>query len=238
MYLAGWLWGCNSSEAPECFRTAGDVVEKTMEIPPFNSLLINDEFTIVISKSTEQHVLLSAPENLIAEINLEVSEGVLTISNLVGCRWVREYDFPTIHIATPDLNYIELTGGSTVLSEGTVSFNSLGFRSIDSNSKVDMSVACSTLAINSNEITNYTFRGTTDELTIFISSGDGRIDVAELTTNQASVMHRSSNDIVVNVTNSLTGNIESLGDLIYVSQEPASIDVTETNRGRLINGVD
>lgn len=228
--------GCNSETAPDCLKRTGSIISKEIELDDFNGLLINNEFNVILSQGNEQEIILSAGENLINDITFTVNDDLLEIANNISCRWTRDYNFPTLEITHPDLRTVEIIGGSIITSNGILTYPDMSFKSEDSNGNIRLSVNMENLVIDSNEITNYWVDGSVNNLNLIYSSGNGRFEGAELEVINARVRHNGSNDIIINASESLTGSINSTGDLIYVGQTPAVIEIELTNRGKLVDG--
>lgn len=230
------LFGCDSDNAPDCLKSTGNVISKDFDLSDFDMLTINNEFKVYITHGTEQKVTLKIGENLLNDITLEVIDGELIVKNNASCKWVRSYDFPILEITSNDINFIEIIGGSVVYSVNTLSYPSLFMKSKGSNGIVDLNIAMINFGVDGNEITNYDIEGSVTNLNLTFSSGDSRFVGGKLIAKFATVIHNGTNDIIVNVNESLTGSINSTGDLTYVDQQPQTIDVNITNRGRLIDG--
>lgn len=232
------FFGCTSEESPDCFKSSGSQVTKIIELGIFSKLLINNEFNVILIEGPTASVKLTTGENIIDDIQFMINDGLLEIQNTIGCSWVRDYNFPIIEITHPALEYIEIIGGSTVQSQGILSYSNLYLKSKDSNGVFTLELASENVIIENNEITNYFIDGAVTNLTLNYTSGDSRFEGRNLRVSNAFIQHKSSNDIIINVSNELTGSIGSTGDLIYVGEQPALIEVTTNNRGRLIDGTD
>ncbi|MTI39357.1 head GIN domain-containing protein [Fulvivirga lutimaris] len=230
------LFGCNSDNAPDCLKSAGSEATQVYDLPEFDKMTINNEFKVYLTYGTEKSVSVTAGENLLSDISLEVINGELMVRNNAGCKWVRSYDFPILEITTDDLNLVEIIGGSEFYSTNTLRYPALFMKSKNSNGLINLDIDMLDFGVDGNEITNYYIEGVVTNLNLTFSSGDSRFDGGDLLVINAKVIHNGSNDIIVNVTESLTGSIGSTGDLTYVGQAPQFIDVNITNRGRLVDG--
>lgn len=227
---------CDTSNAPDCLKTSGKIIENTIELDEFTSLQINNEFDVVLEQSPLQEVLLITGENLVSEINFDLADEKLTISDQNSCDWVRDYIFPKVIIRHPGLSEIRQNGGGSISSLDTLILNELLLISENSTGTFDLRLRCDKLVIVNNDLSNYHISGETNSLEVGFFSGDGRFEGSDLSTVNANVFHRGTNDIIVNVSEKLTGRILATGDIIYVGNEPNSIDVSDENRGSLING--
>lgn len=227
---------CNDQEAPNCLKSSGDLATEVIELQAFNDLLINNEFEVVITEGPIQEVKLTVGKNIFNDIEFTSDGSLLEISNTITCKWVRDYNYPTLEITHPDISSIEIIGGSIIRSSGTLSYQNITFRSKSSNGIFDLNLNSDNVSIDNNEITNYTIIGSANTLNLVYSSGNGRFEGAEFVVDNAIVTHIGSNDIIINVREELSGTLGSTGDLIYVGEPPAIIDVTSDNRGQLIDG--
>jgi len=231
------LLSCNDSNAPDCLKKRGDTLTKTIDLPDFDGIKVNHDFVVYISQGPTQTVTVTSGENLIPDMDFEIQDGILVITDNNSCNWVREYNFPVVHIQHPNLVSIRQNGGGKIYSEGTLNYPDLKLISEYSSGNMHMNLNCNNLQVVNNDLSNYFLSGKTDNLRIVDASGDGRIDARQLISNIANVFQRGTNDIIVNVNEKLTGRIISSGDIIYVGQVPDIIDVSIENRGELINGI-
>ncbi|MTI20569.1 DUF2807 domain-containing protein [Fulvivirga sp. RKSG066] len=228
-------FGCDSTDAPECLKTRGELTTKELTLNAFNSLTVNNEFEVIITEGTSQKVEITAGENLLDEIEFEVLDGSLTVSNHNGCEWSRDYDFPVINITHPNLSNIRQNGGGSIKSNGTLTYPQLTLISEKSSGNFELSLSADKLTVVNNDLSNYYLTGDVGYLNVGFFSGDGRFEGANLLCEKVVVFQRGTNDITVNAQESLTGRIIATGNVIFVGTKPKKIEVSEENRGRLIN---
>jgi hypothetical protein len=75
--------------------------------------------------------------------------------------------------------------------------------------------------------------GFVNNLFIGFYSGDARFEGANLVAQNIDIFQRSSNDMIVNPQQSLTGEIRGTGDVISLNRPPI-IDIEEFYTGKLI----
>lgn len=230
------LIGCDSDNAPDCLKSAGSETTLVFDLPEFNKMTIYNEFKVYLTYGAEKNISITTGENLLSDITLEVVNGELIVQNNSGCKWVRSYDFPILEITTDDVNFIEIIGGSEIYSTNTLRYPVLFMKSKDSNGVINLDIDMVDFGVDGNEITNYNVEGAATNLNLTFSSGDSRFEGSKLLVRNANIIHNGSNDIIVNVSETLTGIVGSTGDLTYVGRAPQFVDVNITNRGRLIDG--
>ena len=98
-----------------------------------------------------------------------------------------------------------------------------------------LEVDLQSLQIVNNDVSNYHITGNVVNLNVGFYAGDGRFDGSNLIAENATAFQRGTNDMIINATQSLTGEIRSTGDVIYC-QEPMTLDVEIIDdRGALIH---
>jgi len=227
---------CNDEGAPGCFKTTGDILEYNIELEEFTSIDVRNNFNVTIEQGSVQRVKLTSGANLRGNISLEVMGDELIIQENSKCDWVRDYGNFNVHIVTPQLSQIRSSGGGVISSKGTLQFNNrLVLISELFTADFRLDVDLPGLVITNNDLSNYLITGEVSKLNVGFYAGDGRFDGSDLVAETVVVFQRGTNDMIVNATQSLTGEIRSTGNVIYC-QEPPILDVQVIDdRGSLIN---
>lgn len=233
------ITGCNSEDAPDCFKTAGEIVQQELELAGFNKILIYEGVELIIKEGPTQKVILESGTNLIGNVSLEVINNQLIAKDNNGCNLVRDYGLTKIIVTSPNIIEIRNSSEQSVRSEGILTYPNLTLLSEDYQSSYlnvgdfYISVNNVKVSITSNGISNFYIDGQTTNLTIGFFAGDSRFEGKNLIADNVNIIHKSSNDILVNPQLKIEGAIFSLGDVRAFNQ-PAIVDVTEHYHGRLI----
>jgi hypothetical protein len=75
--------------------------------------------------------------------------------------------------------------------------------------------------------------GHTNEANLYFSFGDGRIEAKDLIAQSITVYHRGSNDMIVHPVQSITGLLNSTGNLILTNVPPI-VDLQQLYYGHVI----
>jgi hypothetical protein len=132
-----------------CLRGKGVVVSKTFDVKSFSGITNNIDADIHITQALTQSIEIVAQQNIINNISLEVTNGILTINFK---KKAIHYDTININISIPTLSWLSLDGSgnmntiNTFDSCRTVSIN------LDGSGKIDAS-------FNSNVKTYLTING-------------------------------------------------------------------------------
>jgi hypothetical protein len=230
------LFSCNNEDAPACLKSTGDIKEYIIELDEFSSIDVHNNIHVIIEQGTTRSVTLTTGENMFNEVTFEVIDGELIIKDLNRCDWARPFDNLNVHIVTPTLSQIRSSGGGTISSKGVLRFaNKLVLIAEEYTADFILEVDLTDLHIVNNDVANYYISGQVKQLKVVLAAGDGRFEGESLQVENADLFQRGTNDIVINASHSIKGEIHSTGNIIYCAV-PASLDVQIfDDRGKLIN---
>ncbi|QYJ67147.1 head GIN domain-containing protein [Flavobacterium litorale] len=235
------LMACDSSSAPECFRTAGNAVTYDIAVPDFTNIHTSPGIELVITEGRPQRVTVHTGENLTEYIKAEVTDGELLLTNANNCNWTRDYNTTTVYIATPNLEKIYSASQFAVKSNGVLTFPSLtlqsGLFSETASGTFELDLAVDNLLIEDDQSTYYELKGTVNNLNIKLYDGDARFEASQLVAQNIEVFQRSTNDIIVNPQQEIRGTIYSTGNVV-LKNEPPVVSIEQLYTGRLVYDVD
>lgn len=218
----------------DCVQKAGTEITRKIELPSFHSINAYDGINIIIKQGNTQEITLQAGENLMGEIIVGVdTAGFLNIQNENSCNWVRSYRDINLYITTDTLFLVNQYGYGTIRSEGILTFPSVTINAKDGVGDITLEVDNQRLYLVSNTIGNFYLSGRTEAFIIGNYYSNGRFLAKDLIAKKATINHLGSNTIEVNATESLSGSIQGLGDIVYYG-DPEVLDVEITGEGKLI----
>ena len=234
------ITSCNSESAPDCFKAAGTIIESEINVGPFSKISVNKKIQLFIKEGADYKVVIETGENIINEIDVFTTDGILYLTNNVGCNFVRDYGITKVYVTAPNIEEIRNNSSLTVSSIGVLRYANLTLLSEDyeteefyTNGDFILDLEVENLNITANGFSNFFLTGSAIKANIALYSGNSRVEAADLLIQELIVFHRSTNKIIVNPQMSIIGEIRSLGDVIS-KNEPPLIDVTEYYTGRLI----
>lgn len=232
------LLGC--SNPSDCFESTGKIIQKEIEVSNFNTINVGNEVTMFIKQGTTQKIVVETGEHLMDNIVVEVIDEMLYLKDENSCNLTRDYAITKIYVTSPNIKSIRSNTARLVSSENTLNYNSLTLISEDYNETqslnigdFNISVNTNTLSIVSNGISVFNIKGTTTHLKIGFYSGDTRFIGNELIAQNVNIIHKSTNDILVNPILSLTGDIYAIGD-VWSYNHPNTVNLTAHYSGKLI----
>lgn len=234
------MFSCNSENASDCFQTTGVIIQQEVTVSSFDKILVNKNIELIIKEGVEQKVVIETGKNLINDIEVVVLDGKLVLTDNNSCNYVRGYGVTKIYVTSPNIAEIRSSTQYEVRSEGVLNFPSLTVLAEDygaigtiTSGNFRLQIDNNNFSLVFNNLSNCFISGKTNNLNITFAAGTSRFEGAELIAQNVVIWNRSSNDMVVNPQQSITGKISGTGDVISKSHPPI-VNVLEEYVGRLI----
>lgn len=235
------LVACDSSDAPDCLRVAGNREVRFFSVSEFNSIRIEDNINLVIRQGDEIKVSVEAGKNLFEEIKVVVEGNTLVITNDSSCELFRNYEDVTALVSAPNISEIRNASIGNVYSEGILNYPVLSLGS-NTNGGIDnvkksgdfiVELNCDLLIAEANGFSRYFVSGIAREARIVFTDELPLFEGANFFVDDIVVFQRSANIMRVNPLNSIRGEIRGTGNIIAVNR-PEIVEVDEFFTGRLI----
>ncbi|WP_034061392.1 head GIN domain-containing protein [Lacinutrix jangbogonensis] len=233
------LASCDSENAPDCFKNAGDLIEKEFAVAPFTKVTVFKNIELIVTDALNYSVKVETGENLMDAIAVTVENGRLLLNDNNGCNLFRDYGLTKVYINAPNLTEIRNSSQFTARSNGVLNYPELKLLSEDyfsdfyNNGIFNVEVNATDISVVINNFTTTYISGITTNLKINHASGDGRFEGRNLIAQEVTIYHRGTNDIIVNPQQKLTANLVSTGNVISVTTPPV-LDIQEQFDGRVI----
>lgn len=236
-----FLISCDSENSFDCAQKAGDGIEQEFEVAQFNTIVVEENLQLIVKEGPQQKVVVQTGENLLNDIEISVTDGVLNLYNNNRCNLLRDYNITKILVTSTDIETIRNASGYEVQSDGVLRYSSLTLLSEDleeedkyhKDGDFKLELEVDTLNIIANGLSNFFLSGTAKVANIELLEGDMRVEAQNLAVQELYVFHRGTQKVIVNPIQSLRGKVLSTGDLISVNRPPI-VEVEETYTGRLI----
>lgn len=232
-----------SCEKPsDCVQSTGEIITKDIIVQPFKKIKVYRGIEVVVKVGPEYKVQIAAGENFIDNVVVQQNGDQLIFKDDVSCNWVRAYGTIKIMVTTPTLEEIYSKTEQDISSDGVLTFPVLKVYSLDKAGDGDsgagtgdfiLNVDNDYLHIESNNVSRFFLSGQTNQANLYFSFGDGRIEAKDLIAQTITVYHRGSNDMIVHPIQSITGLLNSTGNLILTNVPPI-VDLQELYYGHVI----
>lgn len=230
------LMSC-SDEGTDCFKKEGEIQIIEVIVEDFSKISISTGIELIVKESPEQHILVTAGKNLMDDIQIDIVEGELKISNKSGCEMLRNYHTAKVFVSTPVLEKIYSSSQYSIRSEGVLTYPELilesGIVEDTPASIFEMEIENQKLTINDNISSVFKITGTTDLLEVSFWGSNGRLEAANFRAKEISVYHRSTNDMIVFPVEKISGKIMSTGNLVLKNLPPI-VEVEQMYTGHIV----
>jgi len=238
--IAACLLSCNSESGNDCFQKSGNIIQEEFMVSAFEKILVNRDVELILKEGPDVIVIVETGENLMNDVEVEVVNNELILTDNNSCNFVRDYVSTKVYVTAPNITHIRTSTQYDISSDGILNYNNLRLFSEDFNAVETVTIGDFRLQVNSqnlritsNNISSFFISGQTDALFVNFFSGSGRFQGEDLIAQQVEVFHRGSNDMIVNPQLSLIGELRSTGDLISLNTPP-TVEVEQFYTGRLI----
>ncbi|MFD1616359.1 head GIN domain-containing protein [Gelatiniphilus marinus] len=234
------MFSCDSENANDCFQKTGSLIKKEITVGAFDKILVNRDIELIIKDGDTQKVSIETGENLLNDVTATVVDGKLTLTDNNTCNYVRDYGITKVYITSPNITEIRSSTQYDVRSDGVLTYPSLTVLSEDysapntfTNGNFRLKIDNNTFTLVFNNLSNCFVSGKTNSLNITFAAGTSRFEGRDFVAQNIAIWNRSSNDMIVNPQQSITGKISGIGNVIAVNK-PATVEVDEQYKGRLI----
>lgn len=226
----------------DCVESSGAIVTKEVAVQPFKKLKVYRGIEVLITQGADYKVEIVAGENFISNVEVTQNGDQLIFKDESSCNWVRAYGMTKILVTTPTLEEVYSKTDRNISSNGVLTFPSLTFTAFDKDADGEagagtgdfiLNVDNESLTINNNNVSRFYLSGQTNNGSFNFYFGDGRIEAEQLTIQNLYVYHRGSNDMIVRPIQSLTGTLNSTGNVI-LKNVPTLVEVAELYQGNVI----
>lgn len=191
---------------------SGVEASETRELGDFSKIELSGEANVVVTIGDPQSVIVRADDNLLADVETEVNDDTLEISE-PSLTDLEPRAGLTVEVTVPELQEVEVSGSGDLSVDGV-----LGelFR-------VEVSGAG-----------NVEASGEVERVEAEVS-GAGDVQLAELVAREATAEVSGAGDIHVHATESLVAEVSGAGDIRY-SGDPADLETDVSGAGDIEPG--
>ena len=99
-----FVFGCNQEDAPDCFQSAGDIIQQTFEVGTFSKITVYKNVELFVTQGATQSIVLETGENLINDVEVYVENDRLILKDNNTCNLTRAYGITKVHVTVHNLN--------------------------------------------------------------------------------------------------------------------------------------
>jgi len=223
-----------------CFKTTGTLVSQEFLVDPFDKIIVYEGIELYIKESLEQKIVVETDKDLLSGIHLTVNDRQLEITNNNDCDFFRNVGLTKVYIYVSNITHIRNSSTFPVHSIGVLNFDTLHLISEDylsdyfNSGDFNLEVNSQTINIVANGPSNHTISGLSETIHINFAGSNPRFEGSELLVKNATLFARSTNDILIKVSEKISGSLYSTGDVVLL-KKPLIIDLKEYYKGKVIH---
>jgi hypothetical protein len=205
-----WVWTADGGVAG-----SGDMATEKRELDGFADLIVNYPAEVVIMQGASNSLTITADDNLLPQLQTQVSGNTLEIQNSErnGSQRVRPSDTVEIAITVTDLSLVQFNSAGTITVNGLAG-DSLEVR-LDGAGNIDLNdLELGSLTVKLDGAGNIDATGSVTDLVVELD-GLGNLNASDLTAQEARVMVDGLGSATVRVEDRLEVNIDGLGSVNY-----------------------
>lgn len=211
-----------------CVNGNGPIISVDLDMPPIDAIQLTMSGQVFITQGPVQSVRVEAKQNIIDELELNVSNGLWRIDT---DRCVRDVDDFKVFITMTDVTELSLFGSGDIISENFLVVNDILLQ-INGSGDMDLGLDADDIEANITGSGNMLLEGNGDSLDARIT-GSGDVRAFNLEVNRAKFDIAGSGDAEITVINELDVRISGSGDVKYKGNP--SVDVAISGSGRVVD---
>lgn len=229
---------CNDKDANDCFQKTGTLIRQEIILDSFEEIIVNNQLELFIKEGPEHKIIIETGENLIGDIIVNTNTNQLEITNNNSCFFYKDFNTKII-VNAPNITKIRNSSTLPVQSIGVLNYPTLQLISENYLSDYlhagdfNLDVNTTNLSLVANGPSNHKIKGSATYLYVNLAGSNPRFEGENLIVQNAELFARSTNDILINVANEVSGNLYSTGDVLLY-KEPLLMNLTAHYTGKVV----
>ncbi len=230
------LAACNSPDAPDCLKSAGDLGEEIRTLDAaISSLIVEDLIHVNLHtvQPNEERVILRGPSNLLPGVSTSFSGGTLHIQNENRCNWVRDFGHRLeVDVFAASVQHISYLGQGDVICKDTLTGGLFTLENRQGTGDLELVLAVDSASVVVHTgYSNVKVSGSVISASLF-NQGFGRFDAGDFDADVISCNQSSINEMIVRSRLYLYAAINSRGNVMCYGA-PEQIEVKREGSGQL-----
>jgi len=227
---------CRKQNMCDCFKPRGETIIENRSVGNFTTLQVFDKIDVYYIQDTTVttcSVKVVTGKHLMSSVTTEVSNGVLQITNLNKCNFVRgSHNDVTVYVTSPTVKTFIQDGVGNMYCTSTVNRDSI-IVYLRNSGDIHLHVNTNHFADHMHGVGDLYVDGIASDFYSY-SIGQGFIHAQDLSTSTTYMYYGSNGEARINVGSQLTAVLTTTGS-IYYSGNPGVVQKSGTGSGKLIH---
>lgn len=225
---------CKKDSWCNCLENTGGEHSEIRQIADFHTIEMDNNVDVILTPGTTTQVKVTCGKNLVDGIKTEVSNGILHISNINKCNWLRDFKNKfTVEVTYKKLEYITNLGNGNLNCSDTLIADRFQVDSWNGTGVLNFIIDCREIYFKLHTGPGDIVASGKTGIMYVYTAGNGFVKVAAVESDNTYVTSKSTGDCEVSVSKTLEAIIEYHGD-VYYKGVPTSIHTELTSSGKLI----
>lgn len=225
MVITSLFFSCDS-----CVKASGNVVTEERQLPAATGIIVEGTMNVFLTQGPTQLIQVKGDDNVLKYVQTYMSANNIIFS-IDGNKCFKKESTIEVYVTLPTIQHIQLDSdgrinGSNTFKNDSLSIVHRGF------GHINIQDTSRTVYIQSTG--NGTVYVLGDATSIKMENrGQGFLNFKDFTTKNAQVIVTNIGGVAVNVSQSLTGEISSAGNILYYGN-PVTINIVDNGSGDAI----
>lgn len=225
MVITSLIFSCDS-----CVKASGNVVTEERILSAATGIIIEGKMSVQITQGATQFIEVKADDNVLKYIQTYKSGNNIVFS-IDGNKCFKKESTIEVYVTLPTIQHIQLDSDGSIKGMNCLKTDSLsilhrGF------GKIELQDTSRTVYVQSTGNGSVYVNGEATSIKLE-NRGQGFLNFKDFTTSNAQVIVTNFGGVAVNVSQSLTGEISSAGNILYYGN-PTSVSVLDNGSGDAI----
>jgi hypothetical protein len=205
------------------------------ELDDFNEIYIEDIFEVVLIQDTICKIELVGGSNLLPDVEFNVSDNKLNISNNYGGNWSRNYERIKVYLSLKNITLLRLNESSNISCIDTLTLPKLTVYSINDYSDISLTLNCDNFYIVNSSTSGGYFTIIGEGINSGIwSRGSCIIDAQKFETVKTNIKNESIGNCYAGICQTLEVEILNSGNVYYKGNPETITYINEQAKEQLI----
>jgi hypothetical protein len=231
------LISCKKPNERQCLKFKGDLINKRVEISPFETLKIYDYIEVELVQDTINFLELIGGQNEISFISVNRVDKELILLNENKCRWLRSgKEKPKVIVHFVNISKIEQWGSEPLKTVNSITVPSLQlvFMEVTCDAKIELDVVDLVVSLEPG-FTLLQLKGEADNFKVVCKkSCQVNSELLKVNNNLVFLNYGNSDSYISAPANNMKVQINYSSNIFYKGT-PTNIDLDEFSTGRLID---
>ncbi|MBI9053654.1 MAG: DUF2807 domain-containing protein [Bacteroidales bacterium] len=223
------------SSCDDALFNSGDTISMEYELDDFSEIYIEDIFDVFLIQDTICKIELIGGSNLLPDVEFNVSDSKLNISNNNGGNWSRNYERIKVYLSLKDITLLRLNESSNISCIDTLILPKLNVYSINDYSDISLTINCDNFYIvNSGTSGGYfTIKGKAINSKLW-PRASCIIDARDLESIKSNIHNESIGNCYAGICQTLEVEILNSGNVYYKGNPETITYINEQAKEQLI----